>query len=56
MPWPQYFDGKGWNNEFGRKWGVRAIPMMMLVDKKGIFRSYTRQELAGDVEKLLAEP
>ena len=44
MPWPQYFDGKGWSNEFGRKWGVRSIPMMMLVDKKGIFRSHTRQE------------
>jgi thiol-disulfide isomerase/thioredoxin len=56
MPWPQFFDGKGWENEFGRKFGIRGIPTMWLVDKKGVFRENTRQNLAADVEKLLGEP
>ena len=30
-----YFDGKGWENEFGQKYGIRSIPSMWLVDKKG---------------------
>ena len=56
MPWPQFFDGKGWDNEIGRKFGIRAIPMMWLVDKKGVLRQSTRADLATDVERLLAEP
>ncbi len=56
MPWPQYFDGKGWKNEFGVKYGINSIPSMWLVDKKGILRDMNaRQGLAGKVEKLLAE-
>jgi peroxiredoxin len=35
LPWPQYFDGKGWDNEFAVKYGVRSIPEMWLVDRQG---------------------
>src|SRR4030095_16437697 len=35
MEWGQYFDGKGWQNEFGQKFGIRGIPAMWLVNKKG---------------------
>ena len=35
MPWPQYFDGKGWENEFGKKYGITSIPTMWLVGKDG---------------------
>ena len=35
LPWPQYFDGKGWDNEFAAKYGVRSIPEMWLVDRQG---------------------
>src|ERR1700712_1680286 len=31
MPWPQYFDGKGWHNQFGEKFGIRSIPTMWLI-------------------------
>jgi thiol-disulfide isomerase/thioredoxin len=56
MPWPQFFDGKGWKNEFGVKYGISSIPTMWLVDKKGILRDMNaRQDLAGKVGKLLAE-
>jgi thiol-disulfide isomerase/thioredoxin len=35
IPWPQYFDGQGWGNEFATKYGVRAIPEMWLIDQRG---------------------
>ena len=35
IPWPQYFDGQGWENEFATKYGVRAIPEMWLINQRG---------------------
>ena len=56
MEWPQYFDGKGWDNKFGRQFGIEAIPAMWLIDKKGQLRDLAgRDNLAEKVEKLLAE-
>jgi thiol-disulfide isomerase/thioredoxin len=56
MTWPQYFDGKFWDNDYGKKYGIQGIPAMWLVDKKGNLRDPNgRQDLAGKVEKLLAE-
>ena len=56
MTWPQYFDGKGWQNQFGRQFGINGIPAMWLVDKKGVLRDMNgREDLAEKVEKLLAE-
>src|SRR5439155_402341 len=26
MKWPQYFDGKRWENKFGREYGINGIP------------------------------
>jgi len=36
MPWPQHFDGDHWNNEFGRKYNIRSIPAMFLINKEGL--------------------
>ena len=36
MPWPQYFDGKGWNNKLAKQYGVRSIPTNYLLDRNGI--------------------
>lgn len=56
MPWPQYFDGQGWNNQFGRRFGINSIPAMWLVDKQGNLRDLNaRGGLSEKVEKLLAE-
>ena len=56
MEWPQYFDGKGWDNKFGKQFGIEAIPTMWLIDKKGNLRDLeARDNLAAKVEKLLAE-
>jgi peroxiredoxin len=57
MEWPQFFDGKGWQNELADKYKVRAIPATFLVDKKGKirYRSLRGPELETAVEKLVAE-
>ena len=56
MSWAQYFDGEGWKNKFGTEFGIRGIPAMWLVDKKGNLRDLeARTDLAAKVEKLLTE-
>ena len=56
MTWPQYFDGKRWENVIGREYGINSIPAMWLVDKKGNLRDMNgRADLESKVEKLLAE-
>ena len=56
MVWPQYFDGKGWSNDFGKRFGIQAIPAMWLVNKKGyLVTIHGRENLRAQVEKLLAE-
>ena len=56
MAWPQFFDGKGWENVFGQQYGIQSIPAMWLVDKKGNLVDLSAQGgLAEKVEKLLAE-
>ncbi len=56
VAWPQYFDGKGWQNEISSRFGIQSIPAMWLVDKKGMLvETNAREELEERVEKLLAE-
>jgi thiol-disulfide isomerase/thioredoxin len=56
IPWPQYFDGKGWGNKFSLEYGVSAIPSVWLVDKKGVLRTMEgREELEKQIQGLLAE-
>lgn len=35
IPWPQYFDGRGWANDFATRFGVRAIPELWLINQRG---------------------
>lgn len=56
MPWPQFYDGQGWGNKFGKQYGINSIPAMWLVDKKGnLVDVNARGKLEEKVEKLLAE-
>jgi thiol-disulfide isomerase/thioredoxin len=56
MPWPQFYDGKGWNNAISTRFGVQSIPTMYLVDKKGMLRDRdARENLAAKVRALLSE-
>ncbi len=38
MVWPQVYSGKAWKDENAVRYGVKAIPQIVLVDKKGILR------------------
>lgn len=59
MPWPQYFDGQGWQNAFGQRFGIDSIPTMWLVNKKGelveAIEYQDRPLLKDKIEALLAE-
>jgi thiol-disulfide isomerase/thioredoxin len=56
MVWPQYFDGKAWNNAIAVKYGIHSIPTMWLLDKNGrLADTDGRDDLEGKVEKLLAQ-
>ena len=55
MPWPQFFDGKGWSNNLAKKHGIRSIPAMWLVDKQGnLVDLNARANLEKKVEDLLS--
>ena len=57
MPWPQFFDGKGWSNSLAKKHGIRSIPAMWLVDKQGnLVDLNARANLEQKVEDLLGAP
>lgn len=55
MTWPQYFDGKGWENELAGKFGIRGIPATFLIGKDGkVAATDLRGEaLDEEIEKLL---
>ena len=56
MAWPQYFDGKGWENELAKRYGVDSIPALWLVNKKGfVVDLQATNGLEEKIEKLLAE-
>jgi thiol-disulfide isomerase/thioredoxin len=35
ITWQQYYDGLGWNNKISKRFGVRGIPHIVLLDKNG---------------------
>lgn len=56
MPWPQYFDEKGVENDVLVATGVVDIPTYFVVDREGILRAIPpANRLHGLVEQLLAD-
>jgi len=39
MKWPQYYDGKGWQNEISSRFGVNSIPQIVLLGRDGVVLS-----------------
>jgi thiol-disulfide isomerase/thioredoxin len=35
MPWPHHYDGKSWDNEFGRRFAIHEIPAAFLLGRDG---------------------
>jgi thiol-disulfide isomerase/thioredoxin len=54
MVWPQYFDGKGWDNEISAGFGVSAIPIMLLIGRDGkVVKPDGSGDLSGQIAKAL---
>jgi len=55
MPWPQYFDGKWWKNDYAVKFGIQAIPSMFLLDQDGKIVSTEARgpKLEAEIKRLL---
>ena len=56
IPWPQYFDGKGWENKFAAAYGVRAIPEMWLINQRGevVSTDISAEQLEQRIEQLMS--
>jgi len=56
MGWPQFFDGRKFQNKYAQQFGIEGVPTMWLIDKQGNLRDINAHfDLSGKVEKLLAE-
>ena len=52
IPWPQYYQGNGWESEFSVSWGINSIPCVFLVDAEGKLFSL---EAGGKLEEMIPE-
>lgn len=57
MTWPEFFDGKGWENKLAQKYEVHSIPASYLLDREGriIARDLREDELAPAVANALTK-
>ena len=57
MTWPQFFDGKYWQNKLATKYGVNSIPATYLLDGEGtiIGKDLRGEDLEQAVAKALAK-
>jgi thiol-disulfide isomerase/thioredoxin len=52
IPWPQYYQGKGWESEFSISWGIDTIPRVFVVDTEGKLHSV---DARGKLEDMIPE-
>ena len=53
MKWPQYFDGKGWQNKLAGVYGVNSIPATYLLDVEG--KIIAKNLRGDDLEQMVAK-
>lgn len=56
MNWLHFFDGQKWDNRIAKVFGVRSIPVNLLVDKRGIVRAVNLrgEAVSAEVAKLVS--
>jgi thiol-disulfide isomerase/thioredoxin len=52
IPWPQYFQGNGWESKFSMSWGINSIPALFVVDAEGNLHSTSAR---GQLETMIPE-
>jgi thiol-disulfide isomerase/thioredoxin len=56
IPWPQYYQGNGWESTFSKSWGIDSIPCMFVVDADGnLADTQARGKLEEILPKLIAK-
>jgi tetratricopeptide (TPR) repeat protein len=55
--WPQYFDGKGWDNPFWKQYGANGIPFTLLVGPDGslLWKGHPGAGLKKEIDKAFKE-
>ena len=58
MPWPQHFDGRYWDNEFGRRFSIRELPTAFLLGRDGrlVTTDVHGDKLEAALSRLLGAP
>jgi len=49
ISWPQYYQGKGWESEFSKAWGISGIPCVFVVDTEGKLHSVEARGKLGEM-------
>ncbi len=52
IPWPQYYQGNGYDSEFSRSWGIGSAPTLFIIDKAGRLHS---TEARGRLDRLIPQ-
>lgn len=55
IPWKTTFDGKGWDSDLGRRFGIQSIPAAFLLDRDGtiVATDLRAAQMPGKVRRLL---
>lgn len=53
LPWPQYFDGQGWNNKIAKQFSIHSIPDVWIIDQNGKIAAIAPDNPEAVVEELL---
>jgi thiol-disulfide isomerase/thioredoxin len=58
LPWPQYFDGLGWEGELATKFQVQSIPATFLINPEGLIAAVDapKEKLREMIESMLTAP
>ncbi len=57
MNWPEYFDGKGTNNQLYTEMHIKSIPTLWIVGKDGtVLTMDPGKDLASDIDKAMKMP
>ncbi len=55
MTWPQFFDGKGWENEMAQRFKIQSVPTLWLLNREGkLIDASPRGRLNEAIEAALA--
>jgi thiol-disulfide isomerase/thioredoxin len=57
MPWPQVYEGRAWDTEVVELYGIKTIPTIVLLDRKGTVRAVgsTHKEIGERARELVGE-